>query len=218
MTHEPPFVTLPGADLVLASASASRAKILTDAGLDFCQYPVRIDEEAIRVAGGADMVPASDIAITLAEMKGSAAVHLLSVGHKTPPAYILGCDQILVCDDKIYNKPLDLAAAKSQLLALSGKTHQLLTAVVLFRHGSRIWHHLSLADMKMRELDNEFIDTYLEHIGAAALTSPASYQIERFGVHLFSQIKGCHYSILGIPLLEVLSILRENGLVACKAK
>ena len=67
--------------------------------------------------------------------------------------------------------------------------------------------------MNMRQLDNEFIDAYLNQLGDAALTSPASYKIESFGVHLFSQIKGCYYSILGLPLLEVIAILREHGLL-----
>ena len=218
MTHEPVLVGLPIADLVLASASSSRAKILTDAGLGFCQYPVMIDEEAVRMAGVADMVPASDIAIMLAEMKAGAAVQLLSIENKMPPAYVLGCDQILVCEDKIYNKPLDVIAAKSQLLALSGKTHQLFTAVVLFRHCDRIWHCLSVASMTMRNLDSDFIDAYIEQLGDAAFISPASYQIEGIGAQLFSHIKGCHYSILGLPLLEVLAILREHGLDLRKDK
>ena len=218
MIVKPPFATLPTGGLVLASASAIRAKILRDSGLDFFQYPVKIDEEAVRMAGIAEMVPPLDIAIALAEMKASAAVQLLSLEHQKPPVYILGCDQILVCEDRIYNKPLDVEAAKSQLVALSGKTHQLFTAVVLFRHGNRIWHHLSVADITMRELGSDFIDAYLKHIGDMALISPASYQIEGAGAQLLVKINGCHYGILGIPLLEVLTILREHGLTVYEKK
>ena len=213
MIIKPTFVTLPTGDFVLASASATRAKILRDSGLGFCQYPVNIDEQAIRMAGIAEMIPPSDIAIALAEMKARVAVQLLSLERQKPPSYILGCDQILVCEDQIYNKPVDAVAAKSQLLmALSGKTHQLFTAVVLFRHGNRIWHYLSVADITMRELESDFIDAYLKHAGDVALISPASYQIEGTGAQLLSKIKGCHYGILGIPLLELLAILREHGL------
>ena len=103
--------------------------------------------------------------------------------------YVLGCDQILVCDGIIYNKPKDIVAAKSQLSVLAGKTHQLFTAAVLFQHGKRIWHHLSVADMTMRHFDNEFIDFYLDQLGEMAFCSPGSYQIESIGAHLFSQIK-----------------------------
>ena len=206
------FSTLPTGDLVLASASATRVKLLQDAGLGFCQYPVLIDEEAVRAAGIAEAVPAQDIAVKLAEMKAAVAVQRLDTEHLAPPTYVLGCDQILVCDDIIYGKPKNIPAAKSQLSTLSGKTHQLLTAVVLFQHGKRIWHHLSVADMTMHQFDEEFIDFYLERLGDAAFLSPASYQIESIGVQLFSQIKGCHFGILGIPVLELMEILREHGL------
>ena len=209
---KPIFSTLPTGDFVLASASDTRAKLLEDAGLGFCQYPVSIDEEAIRAAAIAEAIPAQDIAVTLAEMKAAVAVQRLDAEHLVPPTYVLGCDQILVCDDVIYNKPKDIVAAKSQLSALSGKTHQLLTAVVLFQYGKRIWHHLSVADMTMRQFDNDFIDFYLEQLGVAAFLSPGCYQIESLGAQLFSQIKGCYYGILGVPLLELMTILREHGL------
>ena len=122
------FSTLPIGDLVLASSSATRVKLLEDAGLEFCQFPVSIDEGAIRAAAIAEAIPAQDIAVTLAEMKAAVAVQRLDAEHLVPPTYVVGCDQILVCDGIIYNKPKDTVAAKSQLSALSGKTHQLLTA------------------------------------------------------------------------------------------
>ena len=209
---KPIFSTLSTGDFVLASASATRVKLLEDIGLGFRQYPVSIDEEAVRAAAIAEAIPAQDIAVMLAEMKAAVAVQRLNAEHFDPPAYVLGCDQILVCDEIIYNKPKNILAAKSQLSALSGKTHQLLSAVVLFQYGKRIWHHLSVADMTMRQFDNDFIDFYLEQLGVAAFCSPGSYQIESIGAQLFSQIKGCYYGILGVPLLELMAILREHGL------
>ena len=206
------FVKLPIGNLVLASASKVRAKMLTDSGLAFSQYPVNIDEESIRASGLASDMPPSEIAVILAEMKAATVSQHFIANQASSEHYILGCDQILFCDNRIYNKPKDLASAKSQLLSLSGKTHQLFTAAVLFRHGSRIWHHLSSADMTMRPFEKDFIEAYLQKLGNTALTSPASYHIEGLGSHLFSKIKGCHYGILGLPLLEVLSILREHGL------
>ncbi len=201
----------PTSDLVLASASATRVTLLKDAGLTFFQYPVSIDEVALRAAAIAKSVPVKDIVVMLAEMKAAVAVQRLGAEHLVPPDYVLGCDQVLVHDEIIYSKPKDIVTAKSQLLALSGKTHQLLTAVVLFQHGKKIWHHLSVAHMTMRQFDDEFIDFYLDQLGEAAFSSPASYQIESIGAQLFSEIKGCHYGILGIPVLELLAILREYG-------
>jgi septum formation protein len=206
------FTLLPAGDLVLASASNIRAKILHDAGLGYRYYPVVIDEESVRASASAEAVPVGDIAIMLAEMKAAAAVQRLAFETDPSPAFVLGCDQILACDEVIYSKPLDQNMAKAQLMALSGKTHQLFSAAVLYREGERIWHHLAIAKITMRRLDEDFIDSYLDRLGAAAFTSPASYQIENLGAHLLSRIDGCHFSILGLPLLELLGILREHGL------
>ena len=206
------FAQLPAGDLVLASASSIRAKILHDAGLGYRCYPVAIDEESIRASASAEAVPIGDIAIMLAEMKAAAAVQRLAFETDPSPAFVLGCDQILACDEVIYSKPHDRAMAKAQLMALSGKTHQLFSAAVLYRNGARIWHHLAISKITMRRLDEDFIESYLDRLGAAAFSSPASYQIENLGAHLLSRIDGCHFSILGLPLLELLGILREHGL------
>ena len=209
----PAFVQLPAGNLVLASASSTRAKILHDAGIGYRCYPVGIDEASVRASASAEAVPIGDIAIMLAEMKAAAAVQRLALEIASAPAYVLGCDQILSCDEVIYSKPRDHAMAKAQLMALSGKTHQLFSAAVLYRHGERIWHHLAIAKITMRHFDEGFIDSYLDRLGEAAFSSPASYQIENLGAQLLSRIDGCHFAILGLPLLELLGILREHGLI-----
>jgi len=206
------FTQLLAGDLVLASASSIRAKILHDAGLGYRCYPVAIDEESVRASASAEAVPVGDIAVMLAEMKAAAAVQRLAFESDPSPAFVLGCDQILACDEVIYSKPQDRAMAKAQLMDLSGKTHQLFSAAVLYRDGERIWHHLAIAKITMRRLDEDFVESYLDRLGAAAFSSPASYQIENLGAHLLSRIDGCHFSILGLPLLELLGILREHGL------
>ena len=211
MTHAA-FTQLPAGDLVLASASSIRAKILHDAGLGYRRYPVAIDEESVRASASAEAVPIGDIATILAEMKAAVAVQRLALETDPVPAYVLGCDQILSCDEVIYNKPQNHSMAKAQLMDLSGKTHQLFSAAVLYRNSERIWHHLAIAKITKRRLDEDFINSYLDRLGAAAFTSPASYQIENLGAHLLSRIDGCHFSILGLPLLELLGILREHGL------
>ena len=89
---------------------------------------------------------------------------------------------------------------------------------MLYREGERIWHHLAIAKITMRRLDEDFIESYLDRLGAAAFTSPASYQIENLGAQLLSRIDGCHFAILGLPLLELLGILREHGHVHAKCQ
>ena len=208
----PAFAQLPTGDLVLASASIIRAKILHDAGLAYRCYPVAIDEESVRASASAEGLPFGDIATMLAEMKAAVAVQRLAVETDPSPAFVLGCDQILACDGIIYNKPQDHTIAKAQLMALSDKTHELFSASVLYRHGERIWHHLAIAQITMRSFDEKFVDAYLERLGVKAFSSPASYQIETLGTQLLSRIEGCHFAILGLPLLELLGILREHGL------
>ena len=211
---------LPSGPLILASASSTRRQLLVNAGIDFVSHPVNLDEATIRASCASDGIPPGEMAIILAEMKAQAAAIRADAGEGQ---LILGADQILLANEvieagrapsagKIYSKPASRVDAAAQLKALSGKRHQVLTAMVIFRNGSRIWHHLETADLEMRTLSDAQIEVYLEVIGDAAFSSPASYQIEGAGVHLFSRIKGCHFGILGLPMLALTGFLKEHGL------
>ena len=207
------FLGLPNATILLASASVVRQNILLSAGIDFEILPVAIDETQVRAGALADDMIPEDIAMLLAFLKAQSASQCLAtapIGSFT--SYVIGADQILVCDGQIINKPTTLAAAKDQLLRLAGKPHKLLSAIVLLRDGQRIWHHLSVSSLTMRQFDAAFADSYIQHIGDAALWSPGAYQIESAGTSLFSKIDGDHFEILGLPLLPLLGILREHGL------
>ncbi|WP_332923842.1 Maf family protein [Candidatus Puniceispirillum sp.] len=204
------FVTLPNDKLVLASSSQTRQTMLANAGIAFQIQSAPVDEASLRDAALAEDMAKDDIAVLLADMKAQAVSMRLAAGDDS---YIIGADQLLVCDDVIFAKPHDAKAAEQHLQALSGKTHQLITAAVIYRQGQRIWHHIETADMTVRTLDDNFISAYVKAMGDAALYSPGAYQIEELGVHLFSQIKGCHYAILGLPLLQILGFLRPHGLV-----
>ena len=131
----------------------------------------------------------------------------------SPGTLLLAADQILEIDGEMLGKPADRAGAAAQLARLQGRAHRLLTAAVMFRDGERIWHHLAEAKLTMRSLDQGEIESYLDLLGDAALWSPGSYQIEALGMHLFSRIEGCHYGILGLPLLEITAFLRGHGLM-----
>ena len=203
------FATLPTDRLILASSSQTRQQMLAMAGIDFDVQTAPVDEAGLRDAATAENMASDDIAVMLAEMKAQAVSMRLAVGDAS---YVLGADQLLVCDDVIFAKSDSPEAAAGHLHKLSGKTHQLITAAVIFRQGQRIWHHVERADMHMRTLDDDFIAAYIKTMGEAALHSPGAYQIEGLGAHLFSQIKGCHYAILGMPLLQILGFLRPHGL------
>lgn len=199
---------IPGAPaLVLASGSAIRAQILAQAGVAFAVDPAPIDEAALRDGLAAEGADSAQIAEALAEAKA------LAVARRHPGALILGCDQTLDCDGRRYDKPADRAEAKAQLRALAGKTHRLHAALVLVRDGRRIWHHIGRADLTMRRLSEEFLDRYLDHAGEDVMRSVGAYQLEGLGAQLFERIAGDHFTILGLPLLPLLAILREHGAV-----
>ena len=208
------FVRLPTAALILASSSQTRQTMLANAGIAFSAKSAPVDEAAMRDAALAENMAKDDIAVLLADMKAQAVSMRLAAGDDS---YVLGADQILVCDDVLFAKPEKPEAAEQHLQILSGKTHKLITAAVIYQQGQRIWHHIESADMTMRMLDDDFISAYVTAMGEAALYSPGAYQIEGLGAHLFSQIKGCHYAILGLPLLQILGFLRPHGLAPVPA-
>ena len=204
-----PMVILPSGPLLLASASMTRRRLLENAGIDIAIRNVAIDEQAIRSSCAEEGIPPSDVAVILAEMKAQAALSRNPAGEGQ---LLLAADQILEIDDDMLGKPADHADAARQLTRLQGQIHRLHTAAVIMRDGVRIWHHLGVNKMAMRPLSRTDIESYLDLLGPAALWSPGSYQIESLGMHLFSRIEGCHYTILGLPLLEITAFLREHGL------
>ena len=210
MTAAPGAARLPTGQLILASTSRTRQRLLEQAGFAFETCVASIDEVSIRQSCAADGIAAGDVAVILAEMKGRAASAKVAV---SPGTQLLAADQILEIDGEMLGKPMDRAGAAAQLARLQGRAHRLLTAAVMFRDGERIWHHLAEAKLTMRSLDQDEIESYLDLLGDAALWSPGSYQIEALGMHLFSRIEGCHYGILGLPLLEITAFLRGHGLM-----
>lgn len=190
--------------LVLASASPSRAAMLRAAGLEFDIRPAQIDEAEIRLALQAEGAPPREAAEALAELKAR------RVSQPGDRDFVIAADQLLVCDGHWHEKPADMAAARTQLLALRGKTHELVSAVVVSRGGGAIWRHVDTARLTMRDFSDGFLDAYLSQAGDAILAAVGAYQLEGLGVQLFSRIQGDHFTIRGLPLLPLLDMLRAN--------
>lgn len=193
--------------LVLASASSARRAVLEAAGLRFDALPAAVDEAAIKEAAQAEAIPPADTALMLADAKAE------RIARRDPEALVIGCDQLLVCEERWFDKPADLAAARVQLQALRGRTHQLVTAVVCHRHGRRIWQHVAVPRLTMRAVSDAFLDAYLEAEATAVTQSVGAYRIEGPGVQLFSTVEGEHAAILGVPLLALLGFLRQHGVL-----
>ncbi len=197
---------LPKDQLILASASPARRKMLVDAGLDITVMAAAIDEASFIAAAAAENMSGVDAATLLAEMKAR------KVSITAPGALIIASDQLLVCGDDWLSKPESKADAMKTLRLLSGRTHQLVTAAVLYQHGQRVWHHVERPNVSIRKLDEDDIKTYLDAMGDDIYKTPGVYMIEGLGAQIISNIDGCPYAVLGLPLLHLLSCLRMRGL------
>jgi septum formation protein len=191
--------------LILASASPSRASLLAKAGLDVRVEPASVDEDAIKQACRAAGGSASECATALAEAKAR------RIASRHDGALVIGADQLLVCDGQWFDKPLDLVSARAQLQALRGRMHELVTSVCVVQNRTRIWHTVSRPRLLMCEFGDAFLDDYLAAEGTAVCGSVGAYRLEERGVQLFEHIDGDFYSILGLPLLELLRFLRDRG-------
>jgi len=193
--------------LILASGSAIRAQIMEQAGLDFEVISKPVDETAIKEAMLAEGSLMRDIADALAEAKAM-RVSLIEQG------YVIGADQIMVMEDQLYDKPKTIDEARERLKSMRGKTHKLMGAVVICYNGQAIWRHLAVTTLTMRDFTDEFLETYVALEGDNLTRSVGAYRFEGIGSHLFSDVKGDFFSILGLSLLPVLDFLRVRGVIS----
>lgn len=200
------MLTLHDRDLILASSSQTRRKMLDDAGLTHQAVSAGVDEESLKDAARAEGLNTRDAATMLAEMKA------VKISNQHPGAYVIGSDQLLDLNGEWFSKPETINEAKSHLQKLSGQTHDLVTAAVIYRDGERIWQEVSIPQISIRTLSDEDIDHYLGMMGEKMTYTPGVYMIEDLGAQIISKINGCPYAVLGLPLLEMLSFLRGHGL------
>ncbi len=193
--------------LILASASTARRAVLAGAGLRFAVRSAAIDEAAIKRAARSEGLDAIAAALRLADAKAA------WIARQEPQALVIGADQILVCDGTWYDKPDDLSAARRQLLALRGRTHELATAVICRTADRLLWQHVAQPRLTMRAFSEPFLDAFLAAVGEQVLGSVGAYRLEGPGVQLFARVEGDHAAILGLPLLPLLEFLRDAGVV-----
>lgn len=193
--------------LILASQSAGRRALLTQAGIPHQAMAASCDEEVEKAKLKAAGVDARALALGLAEAKAR------SVSLERPSDFILGCDQTLALDDGVmFDKAPSLAELAEQLAALSGRTHSLFAAMAVVREGAVIWTHVEEARLTMRALSPGFIADYLDQEGEGLLSGVGGYRIEGRGIQLFERVEGNHFTIIGLPLLPLLAFLRGAGI------
>lgn len=193
--------------IVLASSSPIRANLLRAAMVCFDSIPARVDEATLRTGFNAEAIPPRDQADALAEAKAR------KVGQRYPDALVIGCDQVLEHKGEILTKPDNLTAARAQLQRLRGDTHRLLSAAVIYENGRPVWRHVGIARMTMRDFGDSYLETYLGRNAASILETVGTYKLEEEGARLFSHIDGDYFTILGLPLLELLSYLSVRGVI-----
>jgi len=192
--------------LVLASRSTARRMLLAAAGVPLDVRPAELDERSLEAAAPAAAAGAT--AALLARKKASAVARL------NPGRLTLGADQTLALGAERFVKPADRAAARAQLCALRGRTHELHSAIAFVKDANVLFEHVGVARLTMRAFSDRFLDLYLDAIGAAATESVGVYQIEGLGMQLFERVDGDYFTVLGLPLMAALDFLRGYGCLA----
>ncbi|WP_336293765.1 Maf family nucleotide pyrophosphatase [Bartonella sp. CB169] len=191
--------------LILASLSSYRAQLLKKAGLNFFIEGASFDERTIEKEEKTK--DPKELSCFLASAKAK------NVSDRFPDAFVIGCDQVLNLEGKVFHKAKSRKEARQRLLNLSGKTHSLHSAVALYKSGQKIWAEVFSAHMSVRLLSSDFIERYLARVGTDVLNSVGVYQIEGEGIHLFEKIDGDFFTIIGLPLLPLLVKLRNLGVI-----
>lgn len=192
-------------DIILASGSEIRAQLMTNAAVPHEVILPRVDEDAIKAALSAEEAPPRDIADALAEAKAR------KVGTKRPDALAIGCDQVLAFEGGILSKPRSPEEALGQLRQLQANRHTLLSAAVIYHDAEPLWRHVGQVRLYMRDVSDSYLESYVERNWDSIRTSVGGYKLEEEGVRLFSRIEGDYFTILGLPLLELLNYLTLSG-------
>lgn len=192
-------------EIILASGSEIRARLLQQACVPHRVEIARVDEELIKASLLAEDASPRDISDTLAEMKAR------KVSERFLDALVIGCDQVLDHRGKMLSKPTDAIEALDQLKALRGDRHILLSAAVICEAGKPIWRHIGQVRLRMREASDAYLEGYVTRNWNSIRHSVGAYKLEEEGVRLFTQIDGDYFNVLGLPLLELLAFLTLRG-------
>lgn len=193
-------------ELLLASASPFRRKMLDAAGVPFRVVPADVDESALKRSLAGKVGP-EGLAEALAAAKAEA------VSAQFAANLVIGADQVLALGDELLGKPPDVTAARMQLERLRGRTHRLLSAVALAQGGRVVWSKVDSAYLTVRELSGAFLDEYVARCGERLLGTAGAYEIEGLGIQLFDRVEGDYFTIIGLPLLPLLAELRARGAI-----
>lgn len=192
------------ANLILASKSETRQKILRDFGVAFEVAVAKVDEGTIKKEQQKKGLTPEEIANYLAKEKA------IKISKEKPESYVLGADQILEINGEIFSKAATPARAKEQLKKLSGKTHSLISAAAMVCKGDVVWQKTDKAHITIKDLSDEEIDAYIKKEKERVLHSVGCYQIEN-NPWLLKEAHGDFFTILGLPIYSILKELQERN-------
>jgi septum formation protein len=189
--------------LILASGSPIRRQMLEQAGVEHRVIPAEIDESVMKTA----LLGPAVIAAGLARAKA------IAVSQEWPEAWVIGSDSIVTVEGMRFDKPVLRENAAEHLRFFSGKVMALTSAVALARGGELEWAVSDEAELLVRNLSDDFIQSYLDMEWPEVAYCVGVFRMEGRGVQLFEKVDGSYFTILGMPLLPLLGALRERGLV-----
>ena len=192
--------------ITLASTSSIRQRLLEAAHVSFSVQSSPFDEDPVKDALERSEASPCDIGLALASGKAEAV-------SRTTDGLVIGCDQVLSFRGKIYSKPTSQSDARQHLTDLRGASHSLLSAAVICESGKPLWSHVGEVQLTMRDFSDTFLESYLNRNWPEIQTSVGGYKLEEEGVRLFSKIDGDYFTVLGMPLVEILGYLGQRGAI-----
>ena len=189
--------------IILASKSGVRKKILDKYKIDNEVLISNVDEDEVKVSLIAEGASPLSISKNLAEIKS------IKVSSNNPDRLVLGADSVISLNDKLINKPKSRDEAFEILKKLNNTKHYLISSVCISKNGSMIWNYTDTSELKMKNLNNEELSSYLTKIETKTLLAYGVYQIEADGLKLFEYVKGDKDSIMGLPIKQIINYIKQ---------
>ena len=190
--------------IILASQSGVRKQILDKYKIENEVIVSRVDEDEIKKALIAEGANPLLISKNLAEIKS------LKVSNNNPGRLVLGADSVISLNEELISKPNSRKNAFDILKKLNNSKHYLISSVCISKNGAMVWNHSDTSELKMKNLSDSDLQSYLEKIDTKTLLAYGVYQIEADGLELFEYVKGDRDSIMGLPVKEIINYLNQS--------